>query len=50
MPYDYEVVHLIKDDVEIIWDLEKLLHRLYSNYKYSPLISFPGSIKECFKI
>ena len=49
MPYQYEIIQEIKDSAENIYDLEKILHRVYAYWKYKPLISFAGET-ECFKI
>ena len=41
---------LIESDIEeIVWDLEKTLHKLYKKYNYKPLQNFGGKT-ECFKI
>jgi len=49
MPYDYEILILISQPPEKIWDLEK--HWLYAtkNHRYVPEISFGGHQKECFR-
>lgn len=49
MPYKFEIIHLFQDSSSLIWDLEKMLHRLYKSYSYVPEIKFPGH-KECFKV
>lgn len=47
MPYEYDVIHLFKADGSEIWDLEKLLHRKYRDFKYVPNLEF-GGMYECF--
>ena len=49
MPYKYEITQEIRDIPENIYNLEHILHRLYRQYKYKPLISFSGET-ECFKM
>jgi len=49
MPYSYEVLKEIKGSPDFIFDKEHELHRLYKEFKYFPLLSFPGQ-KECFNI
>ena len=47
MPYSYEIVRLIQDKADIVWDLEfNLKTNLIS--KYQPQIYFPGSLTECY--
>ena len=36
-------------EAEIVWNLEKTLHKLYKKYDYKPLQNFGGKT-ECFKI
>lgn len=48
MPYAYEVIHLHVSDGESIWDLERILHREYSQVKYIPSLPF-GGMHECFR-
>lgn len=50
MPYNYEVIHLIEDVCDNIYDLEVFLQRVYKCYHYIPQIPFGGSLTECFKI
>ena len=40
-----EILH----KAEIVWNLEKTLHKLYKKYDYKPLQNFGGKT-ECFKI
>ena len=47
MPYKYEVLTLIEDTPENIFDLEVELHRIFKEYKYKPRKEFPG-YTECF--
>ena len=49
LPYNYEVVQEIQDSPENIFNLENLLHRLYKDYSYLPLLDFKGKT-ECYKI
>lgn len=49
MPYSYEVINKIEGTPEFIFDKERQLHKLYEQFKYTPLIEFPGQ-KECFNI
>ena len=47
MPYSYEIVRIIQDKADIIWDLEcNLKTNLISNYQ--PQIYFQGSLTECY--
>lgn len=50
MPYQYDIVKILEDDVAKVWDLEKKLFNLYKDYRYKPNKPFDGSIKECFTI
>lgn len=47
MPYNYKVIKIISSDPESIFDLEKILHKMLSSYKYKPKIDF-GGFTECF--
>ena len=49
MPYDFHEIYTVTDNASLIWDLEKYLFSKFSNYSYSPLCYFGGSILECFK-
>lgn len=49
IPYDYEVVKIIKGKGNTIYNLENELHKKLRKYKYNPLINFKGC-KECYKI
>lgn len=50
MPYNYEIVKEVKSpDLEYIWELEKRFKRFKKKQHYEPLISFGGSVTECFK-
>ena len=51
MPYKYEIIRLIiSTDKGYIWDLEKRFGRFKFNNRYSPIMSFGGSARECFTI
>lgn len=50
MPYNYEIIQNIPEQSEIVWKIEKLLFKMYSDFKYTPLITFGGSYSECFKL
>lgn len=47
MPYEYEVIKVVEDDAEYIFNLEKLLHKLHKKDKYTPILVFDGWT-ECF--
>ena len=47
MPYDYEILKQIEKEASIIFDIEKEVLRLTSNYKYKPSLDFSGQ-SECF--
>ena len=49
MPYQYEIIQEIQDLPEVIYDLEKVLHRLHKDYQYNPLITFNGKT-ECYAL
>lgn len=49
MPYSYEVIKFISESASFVWDLEKKLHRLLVDYKYTPNIQFGGA-NECFSV
>jgi hypothetical protein len=48
MPYNYRVIDEIVGDPEFIFDLETQLHKLHKQHQYLPIISFDGSLTECF--
>lgn len=48
-PYSYEIIHEISDKASVIWDLERLLLKIYKKYQYTPYISFSGAT-ECFQL
>jgi len=49
MPYKYKIIKEIKStDPEYIWDIENKLKRLLKEFKYNPIIYFPGASTECF--
>lgn len=49
MPYNYDIISEYTSDAEIIYDLEKELHKKFKNFKYKPKIEF-GGYTECFKL
>jgi hypothetical protein len=49
MPYNYEIIQEIRNNSELIWDIEQYLHKLYKPFIYKPTIKFAGS-NECFKV
>lgn len=46
--YTIEELLLIGGDADLIFDLEKLLHKKYKEFKYTPIDKF-GGYTECFK-
>ena len=48
IPYDYEVLSFITDDVEKVVDWETFMHKELKEFRYSPIIPFGGSCRECF--
>lgn len=48
LPYPYKKLYIIQDNPDVIYELEKTLVNLLSDYKYSPTVPFGGSSKECF--
>ena len=49
MPYSFKVLKEFKGSPDYIYDKETELHRLYKDFKYTPLITF-GGYTECFNI
>lgn len=47
LPYKYEVIEVYEDNPFRIFKLERKLHRLSKEYKYTPIKSFAGQT-ECF--
>ncbi|MEN8424044.1 GIY-YIG nuclease family protein [Acinetobacter junii] len=47
MPYKFEILNEIQGQVEVIWDLEKQIHKLLKKHKHKPQQLFHGST-ECF--
>lgn len=47
LPYSFEILEEILDDASLIWDLEKLAHKLMYKQKYKPKLEFHGKT-ECF--
>lgn len=48
MPYEYEVVHLVKSEGEQVYLLEKEINKINQNHRYTPSIFFGGHLTECF--
>ena len=48
MPYSYEIIQEIVDVSDNVWKMEKILHKLYKKYQYTPSTYFAGNL-ECFK-
>jgi len=48
MPYNFKILNEIKGDAELVWDLEKKIHKLLKQYKIVPIKAFHGST-ECFR-
>lgn len=48
LPYDYEIIHLSKQEAGLTWDLEKVILKLCKDFKYKPKQNFNGST-ECFQ-
>lgn len=46
--YTIEELLLVGGDADLIFDLEKLLHKKYKEFKYTPMDKF-GGYTECFK-
>lgn len=49
LPYRYNVLKIIQDCPENIWNLEQTIKNRYIEYKYKPELKFGGD-SECFKI
>ena len=47
MPYKYDIIHEVSSTPENVYNIEKILHKLYKPFRYFPLISFQGQT-ECF--
>lgn len=47
IPYEYDVIVNFKEKAEIVWDFEKRILGLLSNYRYEPKLPFAGRT-ECF--
>lgn len=48
MPYNYKTLKYIGGEAAFIWELERRLHEMLSEYHYLPQTPFGGSVKECF--
>lgn len=46
--YNNDILFEIQGDADTIYDLEKKIHSLLSDYHYTPSKRFGGSAKECF--
>ncbi len=49
MPYDFEVIKIIRYEAGFVWDMERVIHRLMKDFRYKPRVSFAGET-ECFSI
>lgn len=49
LPYNYEVIKIIKGSAKIISKLENKLHKMHLDYYYEPKLYFEGS-GECFSL
>lgn len=49
LPYQYEIIHNIKDKAENVYNGEKFLHKLFKDYAYQPYLKFKG-YTECFQL
>ena len=47
LPYEFEVLEEVLGDANLIWDLEKSVHKLLYKQKYKPKLEFHGKT-ECF--
>ena len=48
--YDVEVISILfQKDSAIVWDLERMFHKLFKKAKYTPSVFFHGS-NECFQL
>lgn len=48
MPYNFKILNEIKGNAELVWDLEKKIHKLLKQYRIAPIKAFHGST-ECFR-
>jgi len=48
MPYKYNIISLLENKPEVVYDKEKGLHRRFKQYKYIPILDFDG-YRECFE-
>ena len=48
MPYKYEVLAIVTDNVTNIVDIETDFHKQMSDFHYTPIIPFGGHVRECF--
>lgn len=49
MPYQYKILHTLKDTAKFISTLETYLHVTLKQHSYKPLVTFKGD-SECFKL
>lgn len=49
-PYNFEILMEYSDRAEIIWDLEKRIHKMCKNSHYTPTRYFKGGKTECFSV
>lgn len=47
LPYNFSIIKEVYGSADLIWDLEKSIHSLMSDFKYHPDIGFSGKT-ECF--
>jgi len=47
IPYEYEVIKIIKGESAYIYDLELRTKKMFKKYRYNPLIEFKGRT-ECY--
>ena len=52
MPYKYKIIQELNFNPNLVWDLELLIKRYIKNNNliYKPLLVFPGSSTECYKL
>lgn len=52
MPYKYKIIQELNFNPNLVWNLELLVKRYIKNNNliYKPLLVFPGSSTECYKL
>ena len=52
MPYKYKIIQELNFNPNLVWNLELLIKRYIKNNNliYKPLLVFPGSSTECYKL